>query len=143
MGLILVAMLLVASSFIGGLRLASEMLRPAVVGFLDKMLHQEDAPVRFAQVCLGPEWSARTLAELDPFDTEELPILAARRRGEEAFAFNPRGDLRLEEGMELVTMGTTERVLRLLRRAGDASAPRSLSDAAEGAGAEGADAASR
>jgi voltage-gated potassium channel len=113
----------VAGSYIGGLRLASEMIRPAVVSFLDKMLRQDDSPVRFAQVQVGAAWAGRTIAALDPFNTEGLPVLAVKGKDSDAFKFNPRGDQVLEEGMDIVTMGETERVVELMRRVGDTSAP--------------------
>jgi voltage-gated potassium channel len=113
----------VASSFIGGLRLASELMRPAVVGFLDQMLRKSDSPVRFAQVHVGPPWKGKTLGTLDSHGTEGLPILAVKPAGGDAFTYNPGDDVVLQPGMELVTMGETSRVEELMRRIGDTTAP--------------------
>ncbi|MFI5360631.1 MAG: potassium channel family protein [Elusimicrobiota bacterium] len=40
--------------FIGGLRLASEMIRPLTVGFLDSMLREKETHVRFDEVTVPP-----------------------------------------------------------------------------------------
>jgi voltage-gated potassium channel len=113
----------VSSSFIGGLRLASELMRPAVVGFLDNMLCKTESPVRFAQVHVGPAWAGKTLGALDSSGNEGLPVLALKLPGSNDFTFNPTDDTKLEPGMELVTMGETVRVQDLMKRIGDTTVP--------------------
>ncbi|MFN3535618.1 MAG: potassium channel family protein, partial [Desulfatiglandales bacterium] len=44
----------VSANFIGAMRIASEMLRPNVVQFLDKMLRAPDPSTRFEEVTLSP-----------------------------------------------------------------------------------------
>lgn len=112
----------VSSSFIGGLRLASELLRPAVVSFLDLMLRKSDSPVRFAQVEVGPRWSGKALREARIHDRTGLPVLAVTGGPGHAdeFLFNPAEDLILGPGMVVVTMGEVARVQRLERLLGDA-----------------------
>ena len=100
----------VAASHIGGLRLASELFRPAVVSFLDLMLRgRTGAPVRFAQLELGPRWEGRSLHEMLEELELPVPVLALKLPGEE-FEFNPEPSTTLRQGMQLVTMGSTERV---------------------------------
>jgi voltage-gated potassium channel len=113
----------VSSSFIGGLRLASELLRPAVVSFLDLMLRKKDSPVRFAEVEVGAEWAGRTLGNVRIQERTGLPVLALKKFGAEEFLFNPAPDLRLETGMALVTMGEVDRVKELDRLVGDPDGP--------------------
>ncbi len=108
----------VSSSFIGGLRLASELVRPAVVSFLDLMLRKSDSPVRFAQVVVGEGWAGRTLGQLDVPGTTGLPVLAAAPPATKEFVFNPPGDYLLEAGTVLVTRGEVARVRELARRIG-------------------------
>ena len=43
----------VTPNFIGGMRIASEMLRPNVVSFLDKMLRGKDKSIRFGEITIG------------------------------------------------------------------------------------------
>jgi len=100
----------VAASFIGGMRLASELFRPAVTGFLDVMLRGRDDSVRFAQITLGPNWTGKTVGDLDLPGRWGLAALAVRHAGKEAFEFNPGADVALEEGAVVVTMGDASKV---------------------------------
>lgn len=122
----------VSQSFIGGMRIASELLRPAVVSFLDLMLHRSGSPVRFAQVAVGAEWSGRTLADLDIPGTTGLPVLAVQPAPGAEFVFNPSPTQRLAAGMVLVTMGEVERVHELERRIGDRAGAAILGESAAG-----------
>ena len=47
------------------LRLVSQLVRPAVVSFLDVMLYHQDGVVRFAEVEVGPQAVGKTLGELE------------------------------------------------------------------------------
>jgi len=116
----------VSSSYMGGLRLVSQLVRPAVVSFLDTMLYYEDGVVRFAEVDVGPEWAGKTLAELKAEDTSGLPLLAIRREPGDPFVFNPGDDVALAAGSVLVTMGLVERVHQLERLVGDPNGARLL-----------------
>lgn len=110
----------VSSSMIGGLRIASELMRPAVVSFLDLMLRGRESPVRFAQVEVGPAFAGKSLREIQIHARTGLPVLAIREPGAEAFVFNPGDDHRLRDGATLVTMGETQRVQQLVSLIGDA-----------------------
>lgn len=108
----------VASSYVGGLRLVSQLVRPAVVNFLDLMLRQRESPVRFAEVEIGPEWDGRTLGELSIERRVGLPVLALHS-GAETCVFNPGPEVSLIAGARLITMGPLERVNELERLVGD------------------------
>ncbi len=109
----------VSGPFIGGLRLASELLRPEVVGFLDLMLRQDDGEVRFAQVDVRQEWVGKRLLDLKVAERTGLPVLAVTVRGTEKFVFNPAEDYVLAKGSVLVTMGETAAVSELERLVGE------------------------
>lgn len=117
----------VSSSFIGGLRLASELLRPAVVSFLDLMLREQDSPVRFAEVEIGPEWNGKRLSALQVRKQTGLPILAIRPPGQ-AFVFNPSPETIVTAGTMLVTMGEVSRVEQLDALCGDPDGPHILGE---------------
>jgi voltage-gated potassium channel len=102
----------VASNYIGGLRMASELVRPTVVNFLDQMLRNKEAPIRFAEVVVGHA-AGRTLADLDLMKRTGLPILAVRQPRQEAFQYNPPPETPVTDGTILVVMGEVERVKRL------------------------------
>jgi voltage-gated potassium channel len=107
----------VSPALIGGLRLASELIRPAVVTFLDGMLRDREKNVRFAEVSVeqGSEVAGRTLGESRLQERVGLPVLALRHAGASAteFLYNPGPDERLEPGVVLVVMGPLAQVQAL------------------------------
>ena len=108
----------VASSFIGGLRLASELFRPAVVTFLDYMLRGDTAsPVRFAEIQVGPGWAGKTVGALELHQKAGLPVLAIKPADSQDFVFNPPDSHLLRQGDALVTMGESKRIEKLRKLA--------------------------
>lgn len=108
----------VSPQFIGGLRIASELVRPAVVSFLDEMLRAKETPVRFAEVTIGTEHAGRTLSQLDVTGRTGLPVLAIKRPGGH-YVYNPAADVKLDPGTVIVTMGEIARVQKLEESLGD------------------------
>ena len=100
----------VAASYIGGMRIASELFRPAVTNFLDIMLRGRDDAVRFAQITLGSKWEGKTLGDLKLGEEPALPVLALREPHGADFVFNPGPDTPLHAGSVVVTMGEATRV---------------------------------
>ena len=100
-------------AYIGGMRMASEMLRPQVVTFLDRMLRgQTAARVEQAVVEEGSPIAGKTLAEARILErTGLLPIALEMPDGRSIF--NPTGDERLEPGTAIIVIGTPEQVARL------------------------------
>lgn len=90
---------------IGGLRMASEMLRPNVVTFLDQMLRWGDGSLRVEEAALGEGSSllGRTLAEADLPGRTGVLVVALRSRGGD-FLFNPPSDQRLAPGDVLIVL---------------------------------------
>lgn len=89
---------------IGGLRMASEMLRPAVVNFLDQMLRWGDGSLRVEEVTVpeGSPLAGKTLAECDLSGRTGALLVALRSEG--AFLFNPPGTRTLSAGDVLVVL---------------------------------------
>jgi voltage-gated potassium channel len=110
----------VSSSFVGGLRLVSQLVRPSVVGFLDQMLRQDGGVVRFAEVEVGEDWVGKALSELRVQEQTGLPVLALNdpKAGGE-YVFNPTGAEILSVGTILVTMGSVSAVRELEELVGD------------------------
>ena len=99
---------------IGGLRMASEMIRPHVVGFLDKMMRDQDKALRFEELTI-PRVSllvGRRLAASDIRKTRNLLIVAAKNEGGE-YTYSPGPDFVLEAGMTLIVIGESEAVQHL------------------------------
>lgn len=103
----------VAASSIGGMRLASELIRPAVTNFLDVMLRARDDAIRFAQVTVGSDWDGKSVGDLDLLGRCGLPVLAVRHPGEKDFEFNPGPAVRLQTGSIVVTMGDAGKVQQI------------------------------
>ena len=104
----------VSPTFIGGMRLASQMLRPHVVDFLDGVLRGEGgARVSECIVEDGCEIAGQTIADARINQRVGLLIVALRRAGEARFVYSPAGDTRLEPGTVVVVIGPAERVPQL------------------------------
>jgi len=80
----------VSPNFIGGLRLASELIRPTVVTFLDTMLRDRDRNLRVDEVQV-PAGSAAVGRPLTEIGLEKVPhaLLLAVRDASGAWRYNP------------------------------------------------------
>lgn len=103
---------IVSPDFTGGMRIASSMVRPAVVSFLDEMLRTEEK-LRMEEIDVPRDWVPRALQEVAPVSREYV-VLAVRMTG--SWQFNPPGDFTLQPGNTLVAMATPEG-RRVLERA--------------------------
>ncbi len=95
---------IVSPDFTGGLRIASSMLRPTVVSFLDEML-RTDARLRVEEIKLPDDAARRSLAEVAPASRDYI-VLAVRSG--DAWEFNPSPDHKLGPGATLVVMAHPE-----------------------------------
>jgi voltage-gated potassium channel len=95
---------IVSPDFTGGLRIASAMIRPHVVSFLDQML-KSDGNLRVEEVVIPSGFTDIKLAELVLPDRNHI-MLALREGGE--WVFNPADQHTLRAGMTLVIMATPE-----------------------------------
>jgi voltage-gated potassium channel len=104
----------VSPNFIGGMRLVSEMIRPAVVGFLDTMLRDKRAAYRIEEVTLkeGIERVGSTLRDARVREKYGMTVLAIRD-GNQDYIYNPGPDEKLTVGTTLVVLGSPEQVASL------------------------------
>lgn len=93
---------------IGGMRMASELLRPDVVSFLDIMLRNKDETIRVDEIRIKEKSKAIgvSLAESGLTSTEGATLVAISR-GTDPYRFNPAADTRLEVGDVLIMLGNT------------------------------------
>ncbi len=94
----------VSPDFTGGMRIASSMIRPQVVSFLDEMLRSEGS-YRVEEVHLPSGFESRPLADLA---LDELNVVLLGIRGPHGFRFNPDAEFMLEAGQVLVTMSAPD-----------------------------------
>lgn len=100
----------VSPSRIGGLRMASELIRPKVVSFLDQMLRAVGGSLRVEEVTV-PEnvvVADRTLGSLKVDEVEGAVLLAICRAGQEGFEFKPDPATKVESGMTLIVMAEAD-----------------------------------
>ena len=104
----------VSPNHIGGLRMASELLRPTVVGFLDLMLQQKSRTLRVEEIVLEESsgWDGKTLADLNLHERYDLLPLAVRDPDKEELKVNPRGPTKLATGSVIIVLGDNENLIR-------------------------------
>lgn len=107
----------VSPNFIGGMRLVSELLRPAVVRFLDDMLRDRRATYRIEEIRLGDGAAGlgTTLRDARVRERFGMTVLAVRASDHQTWIYNPDADERLGPGMTLVVLGSAEQVAELRR----------------------------
>ena len=95
---------IVSPDFTGGLRIASAMLRPHVVNFMDQMLRDETA-MRMEEVLVPATRGASPLADLLP-RSRDYVLVAAHEGG--LWVFNPPEDHLVQPGTTLVLMASPD-----------------------------------
>jgi voltage-gated potassium channel len=100
---------------IGGLRMASEVLRPHVVTFLDRMLRGTDPTIRVDEVIIGDSCplQGQTLEEAKVLHRTGLNPIALRLPGNSEFQYNLPPGTRLEAGSVLIVIGNPEQLAQL------------------------------
>ena len=101
----------VSPNMIGGMRMASELIRPHVVGFLDLMLREKSKTLRVEEIAVGESspWVGKSLHDSEIHRRFELLALAVRDPGGET-KYNPLGDTVLKAGDVLIVMGDVSNV---------------------------------
>jgi voltage-gated potassium channel len=103
----------VSPNMIGGRRLASEIVRPSVVQFIDHMLRNKDEVLRLEEVTVpdGSWFVGRRLRDV-PIRAQ-TDVLVVALRVDQQFVYNPEPSTELEVGSVLVVLGTRKNVDRL------------------------------
>ncbi|MFA6449994.1 MAG: potassium channel protein [bacterium] len=110
----------VSPNQIGGLRMASEMLRPNVVSFLDRMLRSKEMSVRVGEVTVRPgsPIAGKTIGETAVYEKTGLLIIALLDAEKGEFEYNPAGSDRLDEGDVMIVIGAVDSIEKLKILAG-------------------------
>lgn len=105
---------------IGGLRMASEMIRPAAVGFLDSMIRAEGKVFRIEEVPVVPQTplSGEPLGTVKGSEGGAALVLAVRLSDGKTYDINPAPDRPITPGETLVAMGSKEQLKDLRARLG-------------------------
>lgn len=114
----------VCPSSIGGMRMASEMVRPHVVSFLDLMLQEKSKTLRIEEIPVPDHspWVGLELSQLNLRKKFNLMCLAILDGAAEAIQYNPRENEVVKGNTVLVVMGdvTNVRTAREAAQAGSA-----------------------
>jgi voltage-gated potassium channel len=110
----------ISPNMIGGLRLASELIRPRVVTFLDLMLRDQSGTLRVDEIAIaeGSPWMGKKIKDLDLHGRFALVPLAIQK-ADGNIKFNPRVDSVLVGGDVLVVMGDVADVWKARDAAGN------------------------
>jgi voltage-gated potassium channel len=103
----------VSPNTIGALRMASEMIRPAAVDFLDRMLRSSQGNLRIHQIAVleNSSIAGKNLHESGLKAKFNLLVLAVRHDNGK-IEFNPPASQVLTAGMTLITMGDVDNIAR-------------------------------
>ncbi len=105
----------VSPNSIGGRRMANEMLKPSVVGFIDLLVGDLDRSLTVGE-CLIPKQSPLDgvyLADSGIRQEVNVLVLSILCKGGAHYEFNPPPSFRLQEGMTLVVLGEKDAIERL------------------------------
>jgi len=106
----------VSPNRIGGLRMASEVLRPSVVGFLDLMLQEKSRTLRIEEIAVGESssWVGTMFSDLKLNERYNLLPLAIKGTGarEQQLIVNPPATTRLASGSVVILLGATDDLVR-------------------------------
>jgi voltage-gated potassium channel len=97
----------VSPDLIGGMRMASELIRPSVVSFLDTMLRDQDMNLRVEEIRI-PEGSPAVGKQFKDLGLSGLPgiLLVATRSVGGELVYNPLRSRSVTAGMVLIFMGS-------------------------------------
>jgi voltage-gated potassium channel len=117
----------VSPNMIGGLRLASEIIRPHVVSFLDLMIREQARTMRVSEITVGEgsSWIGKTLQGTGLHQRFELLPLALCNPGGE-MTYDPPADAVLAGGDILIVLGDESNTWKARETAGDKTPHRRL-----------------
>ena len=112
----------VSANFMGGMRMASGMVRPAVVSFLDTMLRDSRGTYRVEETAIreGSFLCGKTLRAGEIPQKTGLLVLAVQKSGDPNYLYNPEADCLLEAEELVVVMGRLNQIQDLRELAGPA-----------------------
>ena len=103
----------VSPAFIGGKRMASEMIRPQVTTFLDDMLRSQFSQ-RIEELNIPESVEGKKIEDLKIEKLQETVVLAVNENG--SWLYNPPKDHTLKGGSHIILMTTPDERLELEKR---------------------------
>lgn len=100
---------------LGGVRMASLLLRPGVADFIEIVAANRNIDLQIEEIVVrkGSKMDKKTLAEL-PIRTEFNTIIVSIQNDEKGiFVYNPKGDTVVDEGNKLIAIGERKNLEKL------------------------------
>lgn len=109
--------------YIGGLRMASEMIRPATVGFLDSMMRESAVAMRFEEIDVpsGSPYVGRPVGELKGSEGMVPLLIAVLDPDTKKYDMNPDSKRPIKPGDALVMLGDVDKLSVMRERMKTAS----------------------
>lgn len=104
--------------YIGGLRMVSEMIRPATTGFLDSMMREQGSIFRFDEVAV-PEGSplvGRPVGDVKGAESHAPLLVAVLEQKTGRYDINPDPGRLIQAGDRLVMIGEAAKLIELRKR---------------------------
>jgi len=100
------AISVVSPNAIGSMRMASELVRPHVVSFLDGMLRGRDQNFRIEEFTIAENSKliGKSLGDSPIYRETDIPVLAIKHPGRKEYTYNPDHHLKIEGGMVLIVL---------------------------------------
>jgi len=98
--------IVVSANYIGGLRMASEMVRPTVTSFLDEMMRDKNKNLRIEQVDLNSSLAGKNIGDLKVNSLKDTLLIALKTDG--LWVFKPEDNIEIKSGDSLIVMTTPE-----------------------------------
>jgi voltage-gated potassium channel len=110
---------IISPNQIGGLRMASEMIRPSVVTFLDIMMRGTSGHTRFSEVVVqqGSALDGKTIQDMRIRDKTGLVVISIKHAHEESFVYNPEPQTMFQAGTAIIVIGSVDQVALLTQLA--------------------------
>ncbi|MEO6695291.1 MAG: NAD-binding protein [Ignavibacteria bacterium] len=98
--------IVVSANYIGGLRMVSEMVRPAVTSFLDEMLKDKDKNLRIEQIDLNNNLKGKMISDLNVNSLKHTLLIALKTNN--TLIFKPEDNTEIKAGDSLIVMTSPE-----------------------------------
>lgn len=96
----------ISPNYIGGLQMASEMVRPVAASFMDDIMRSSSMNLRMEEIYISERKQGVKLGEISLLDCKNTIILALKT--EKTWIYNPKNDESLQSGSYLIALTTPE-----------------------------------
>ncbi|MBF0227297.1 MAG: potassium channel protein [Desulfobacterales bacterium] len=105
---------IISPNSIGALRMASEMIRPTAVDFLDKMLRSQKGDLRIHEIIISENspLNGKRIMDSGLKDKYGLLVLGSKNLSDDEIKFNPPPTCTLKKGMTLIIMGEVKNIIK-------------------------------